>query len=62
LLEPEAQEIWCEIVSPRNIRNYTQEFSPTWLPKHELTKNDVSKHANRDARDSQKTTLLDKEL
>jgi hypothetical protein len=36
--------IFCKIVSPRNVRNYTQKVSPTRLPKDELNK-DKKRHA-----------------
>lgn len=33
--EPEEQEVFCGIVSPKNIQWYTYEVSPTWLSKYE---------------------------
>lgn len=36
------------IVSPRNFRNYTHEFSPTWLPKHYLNKKNTNIRADMD--------------
>lgn len=32
--------------SPRNVRTYTHELSPTWLPKHALNKSRSNRHAN----------------
>ena len=31
------RDIFYEIVSPRKVRNYSHEGSPTWLPKHDLS-------------------------
>lgn len=37
--------VFCEIVSPRNVRSYTYKVSPILLLKHELKKNDTNGHA-----------------
>lgn len=42
LLKPEEQEFFCEKCQ----RSCTLEISLTWLPKHDLNKDDVSRHAN----------------
>jgi len=42
------QGVCSEILSPRNVRSYTHKVSPTWLPKHELNREDSNKHANVD--------------
>ena len=34
-------------LSPRNVRSYTHKTSPTWLPKHELSK-DSNRYGNVD--------------
>lgn len=36
--------LYYEIVSPSNIRTYTQKVSSIWLPKHELKKEDTNEH------------------
>lgn len=35
-------------LSARNIRSYTQKFSPTGLPKCELKNDNINRHANAD--------------
>ena len=35
------QGVCCKIMSPSNVGNYIHQVSPTWLPKHELSKNDT---------------------
>lgn len=35
-------------LSTINVRSYTHKVSPTWLPKHELNREDSNKHANVD--------------
>lgn len=42
------QGICYEIVSPRNVRNYTNKISPIRLAKHELNTNDSNKRAKGD--------------
>lgn len=37
-----------ETVPPRNVRSYTHEVLPAWLPEHELKKDDHDRHANMD--------------
>lgn len=37
--------LYHEIVSPSNIRTYTQKVSWIWLPKHELNKKDTNENA-----------------
>ena len=46
--KPKEQRIFCDIVSPRNVRSYTHKFSPTLLPKHELNKGTNNRHARVD--------------
>lgn len=41
-----------------NVRSYTQEVSPTWLPKCELNKNNRNSHAKVDRGRSVRTQLL----
>lgn len=43
--DPEGPGVDCEIVSPSNVRSYTHNVSPTWLPRHELVKVGISRHA-----------------
>lgn len=35
-----------ELLSSRNVRDYTHEISLTWLPKSELNKDDINRHIN----------------
>lgn len=40
-LRANNQGVCCEILSPNNIGSYTYKGSPTWLPKHELNKDNT---------------------
>lgn len=40
----EDQELCCEIMSPSDLRSCTCKVSPPWPPKHELHKEDTSRH------------------
>lgn len=44
--EPESQGVYCEVIFPSNVVNYTSKVSPTWLPKHEMNKDDANGHTN----------------
>lgn len=46
LKELEDQQFFCEIVSPRDVRSHIYKLLPTWLPKHELNKDDTNTHAS----------------
>lgn len=43
--EPESQEVCCEIVPSRNIRDHIHKVSPVWPPKCEPSEGDRSEHA-----------------
>ena len=45
------EKVCFEIVSPRNVRKYIHKVPPTWLPKHDLNKDNTNKHANVDSRE-----------
>lgn len=53
-----SQEVCYEIVSPRNVRSHTHKVSPTWLPKLELNKGDVNRHANMDEKKTHEASTL----
>lgn len=44
------QGVCCEVLSPGNVRSYTNKVPPTWLPKHELDKANDSRHGKVDER------------
>ena len=48
LSEPEEQGVCCKIVSPSNVRSYTQKLSLTPLPKRVLKKYNNNRHAEVD--------------
>lgn len=61
IAQDREQEIFCAIVSPRdNSQRCTHKVSPTWLPKHELNKED-NRRANVDGQ-AQEASTLHKEL
>jgi hypothetical protein len=33
--------VWCEIVPPSNIKNYTHKLSTTWWPEHEVNRDGI---------------------
>ena len=41
----EDQGTYCEMVSPTNVRSYTHKVFPTWLPNHDLSRDDTNGHA-----------------
>lgn len=41
----EDKGVYCETVSPRNIRSYTPVLSLTWLPQCELNNYDIDEYA-----------------
>lgn len=45
-LQRNGKEVWCEIVSPKYIRNCTHEVLPSWLLTQELHKGDTNRHSN----------------
>lgn len=45
LLEPKNQGVCCKILSLNDVRNFTPKISPTLLPKHEVNKNNINRHA-----------------
>ena len=44
ILRTRDQELCCEIMSPSDLRSCTCKVSPPWPPKHELHKEDTSRH------------------
>lgn len=49
-------------MSPRNARRHTHKILPTWIPKPDLNKTDINRHANMDKRGAQGASTLVKEL
>lgn len=49
-------------LSSRNVRSYSREVSPTWLPKHELNKTTTDSHANMEGGKANEASTMDKEL
>lgn len=45
LLEPKNQGVCCKILSLNDVRNFTPKISLTLLPKHEVNKNNINRHA-----------------
>ena len=43
-------------MSPSNIRSYTHELTPAWLPEHELSKDNTKGHASGKAHEPQPYT------
>lgn len=53
LQETEDQGVFCEAVSPRNLREASpMKVSPRWLRKHNLNKDNSNKHANVEGENS----------
>jgi hypothetical protein len=48
LYEPEGQRVCCETVSHTNVRSYTNQISPVWLPKQELNRDKTNRLAKVD--------------
>ena len=42
------QGVCCHTVSSMNIKSYTHNISPTWLPKRGLRQDDINRHTNID--------------
>lgn len=42
--------ICLKSVSPRNVKRFTREVSPTWLPSYDLNEDNTNKPANVDRR------------
>jgi hypothetical protein len=49
--------VHAKIVSLSKIRSYTHKVSPTWLPTHELNKNDTNTHAEVDGENPSRPEL-----
>lgn len=48
ILRARENKVCCNIVSPDNVRNFIHEASPTWLSKHDLSKDGHNRQANKD--------------
>lgn len=48
LCELQNQGVCCEIMPLSNIRSYTHQVSPEWLPKQKLNKKNNNRHAKAD--------------
>lgn len=38
IVKVEDQWVWCTIMFPMSVGNYTHKISPIWVPKHEMCK------------------------